>query len=218
MSYQWVSSTYNHNIMKLLRILSFVAVFSATSMTSSHVHAELGTLQKTFQEPDAATAEPPAMCRLQTRRQQCTLNHYEDTQKLTQEITEVVLERLRTGVVRDGQPVYVGACGNDYYFSCEDRIRSIVEMVVRESKNSSCGSVGHCSTGLAWNSLQPICSEPPRNSWSDATSSTKLKIQPCSVSSWLWSFPQTMQKTNRILPGTSSSWRCSPDEALNVTM
>ena len=62
------------------------------------------------------------------------MNHYEDTQKLTQEITEVVLERLRTGVVRDGQPVYVGACGNDYYFSCEDRIRSIVEMVVRESK------------------------------------------------------------------------------------
>lgn len=57
-----------------------------------------------------------------------------NTQTLEEEMTEVILERLYLYTNRDGEKQYAGACGADLHFSCEERIRSLVEILIHEAR------------------------------------------------------------------------------------
>lgn len=61
----------------------------------------------------------------------CTPEWYAAHQKLTEEIAEVVLNRL-TLYVRDGETHYTAMCSLDH-FSCEQRIHTLADMVAFES-------------------------------------------------------------------------------------
>jgi Transglycosylase SLT domain len=72
--------------------------------------------------PTVVSAQEPKLC---------TPEWNERHQKLADEISEAVLQRL-TLYVRDGETVYAARCHNDQ-FSCEQRIRSLADMVAFES-------------------------------------------------------------------------------------
>ena len=57
-----------------------------------------------------------------------------NTETLVEEMTEVILGRLYLYTNRDGERQYAGACGADLYFSCEERIQSLVEIMIYEAR------------------------------------------------------------------------------------
>lgn len=57
-----------------------------------------------------------------------------NTETLVEEMTEVILGRLYLYTNRDGERQYAGACGADLYFTCEERIQSLVEIMIYEAR------------------------------------------------------------------------------------
>lgn len=64
----------------------------------------------------------------------CDSQWHLNNETLVEEMTEVILNRLYLYTNRDGVKQYAGACGADIYFTCEERIQSLVEIMIFEAR------------------------------------------------------------------------------------